>query len=171
VTSALTTLADARAGAVAIGRIARPAPRVEPQPQHAQLLRRDRHLVRRERLELVDPSLVVKRAMFEPISSTSCSYCSSTSRFGSPAVAGGTPASLGSRHLDQPVFLLMSVAAVARSGVDPGSGPPPTANRFSRQHHRGVLVAGVRRALRIVAASGQAVIADLSDGVLVPRSP
>src|SRR5439155_26074938 len=53
-------------------------------------------------------------------------------------------------------------------------GPPNQGFRqdqvvLGRQYHRGVQRPWRRRALGIVAAPGQAVIADLSEGALVPR--
>src|SRR2546425_9864951 len=49
-----------RGRGAAVGWIVRPAPGVEGQLQRVQLLRRHRHLVWRERLQIVDPPLVEK---------------------------------------------------------------------------------------------------------------
>src|SRR5207244_11398496 len=49
-----------RGRGAAVGWTVRPAPGVEGQLQRVQLLRRHRHLVWRERLQIVDPPLVEK---------------------------------------------------------------------------------------------------------------
>src|SRR5439155_3881031 len=51
--------APCRRSAGAVGRVAGAAPSVKWELQHAKLFRRHRHLVRRERLELVEAPLVV----------------------------------------------------------------------------------------------------------------
>src|SRR3989475_12500519 len=134
--------------------------------QHAQLLRRHRHLVRRERLQIVDAPLVDegrKGVRARQLDILLVLQVSERTGRGWEA-APGTPKSV--RALARKVDERCRRPGIGRCLPQQAFRPDQVA--LGREYHRGVSDADVLT-LRIIPARGQAVVADLSDGALVPQ--
>src|SRR2546425_1082868 len=162
-----------RSGRGAVGWVARAAPRVTraaTKLQHAELLRGDRHLVRRQRLEVVDPPLVIEGSTVRAHELHVLLVLQLLQQIGVPRCGGREATARVPQTIGTDASVIDERGREGEVGGSANERFRPNQIVLRREHHRGVSRPRAF-ALGIVPARGQAVIPDLSHGTLVPGAP